>query len=394
MENPKRTFPEGFFWGVASSAYQTEGGNTNDWSVWERENATKRGGHPPENYVSGQAADHFRRFREDFDIAKKLHVNAFRISIEWSRIEPEEGVIDIEALRHYRIVAEELRKRGLEPFVTLWHFTNPLWISEMGGWKNPKTVSCFKQYAELVVRELGDIVKFWIPLNEPVVYAGNSFFSGIWPPGEKNVISFFRVWKNLKRGHIRAYEKIREACPDAQIGIAKSFIFFEAYRSFTGRIFKHIQESFWNFSFLERIDRYLDFIGVNYYFRIQLGKERGEKEISDVGWDTCPYGIYEILTETHKRFGKPLYVTENGIADAKDEKRARATRDTIAHMHRAISNGSDVRGYFHWSLTDNFEWEKGFWPRFGLCEIDYETQKRVIRKSALEYMRIAEKNGI
>ncbi len=253
----------------------------------------------------------------------------------------------------------------------------------------------FSRYVKKVVLSLKDDVKFWITLNEPEIYAGESYFRGIWPPQEKNFISYLVVIKNLIKAHKNAYHIIKEISPNAQIGIAKNNIYFEAYENkLVNRFLKKIIDWWWNFYFLNQISNYQDFIGLNHYFhdRINYGFNKNEYRIvSDLGSELYPEAIYYVLIDL-KKYQKPIYITENGLADAKDEKREKFIKDHLVWIHKAIQEGIDVRGYFYWSLLDNFEWDKGFWPRFGLVEVDYKTMERKIRPSAYKYAKICKEN--
>src|SRR3989344_6227083 len=220
----KFEFPKNFFWGAATSAHQVEGGNHNDWSEWELKNADRLSKasdrkHPPENYISGRACDHYNRFREDFDMVKQLGHNAHRLSIEWSRIEPEKGRWDDKEIEHYQRVVTALRERGIEPIVTLYHWTLPLWVRDQGGWENKKTINDFVRYAQKVTRSISG-VSFWITLNEPLVYAKVSYLEGRWPPQQKNLFRYIEVSRNLITAHKKAYEIIKHADPHALVGIA------------------------------------------------------------------------------------------------------------------------------------------------------------------------------
>lgn len=419
----KLIFPSGFYWGAATSSHQVEGNNYNDWSEWEHANSARlaaeaarchtkastripdyilnppAGGPNPfekENYISGRACDHYNRFNEDFDIAKKLSHNAHRFSIEWSRIEPKEGKFNEKEIEHYRQVIKALKSRGIEPFVTLWHWPVPLWLRNKGGVASRKFPKYFACYAEKMAQELGAEVKFWITINEPEIYSGMSYLRGEWPPQKKNLICYLRVSKNLIKAHKVAYVAIKKINPRTKIGIAKNNIYFEA----TGNKFcalKFLADWWQNFYFLNQIKNYLDFIGLNYYYhnRIKNFKfnQNENKKVSDMGWEIYPEGIYHILKDL-KKYNKPIYITENGLADAKDEKRAKFIKDHLKWTYRAIQEGVDVRGYFYWSLLDNFEWDKGFWPRLGLVETDYRTLNRKIRPSALEYAKICKNNNL
>lgn len=407
-------FPKGFYWGSATSAHQVEGNNVNDWSEWEKKNAerlakeAKEKWQPwqqekfpemfnPENYISGRACDHYHLYEQDFDIAKKLGHNAHRFSIEWSRIEPEQGKFNEKEIEHYRKVILALKKRGIEPFVTLWHWTNPLWIRDKGGWENKKITDYFERYAEKISNALGENVKFWITLNEPEIYASNSYFAGVWPPQKKNLFAYLRVLNNLIKAHRKAYGVIKKANSNSKIGIAKNNIYFEAYQNrLVNRVLKKFIDWWWNFYFLNRIRNHQDFIGLNHYFhnRINYGFNKNEnKKISDIGWELYPEAIYYILKDL-KRFNKPIYITENGLADGGDKKRSWFILESLKNIGKAINEGVNARGYLHWSLMDNFEWDKGFWPRFGLVEVNYKTFERKIRPSALQYAKICKTNEL
>lgn len=403
---------EHFFFGAASSSHQVEGGQTNDWTEWEKENASRLAAHArkkdwpafirekypaptdEENYVSGRAADHWNRYEEDFDIAKELGHNAHRFSIEWSRVEPEEGKFDEAALAHYRNVVRALRARGLEPFVTLWHFTLPVWVTRQGGWESERTVAHFARYVGRVAAALQGEVKFWIPLNEPEIYAHMAYLTGEWPPERKNPFRTFSVMMRLARAHRAAYAVLRGLAPDAQVGIAKNHVYFEAAGlNQWNELLKAVAEWWWNFFFLDRVKDSLDFIGVNFYFYNRIEgwfAANGHEVTNDMGWKMAPEALAHALRDL-MRYGLPLYVTENGLADARDIHRGGFLLEALGALARAKKEGVDVRGYFHWALTDNFEWADGFWPRFGLVEVDYRTEERRIRASALVYRDLIKK---
>ncbi|MBI4692375.1 MAG: glycoside hydrolase family 1 protein [Candidatus Terrybacteria bacterium] len=370
-------FPKNFYWGAATSAYQVEGGIDNcDWA---------------KVYPAGAACDHYNRYEEDFDIAKSLGHNAHRFSIEWSRIEPEEGRFNEKEIEHYKNVIMALKQRGVEPFVTIWHWPVPLWLRDKGGWENKKTIEYFFHYVDKIMLSLKSIqVKFWITLNEPEIYASNSYLKGVWPPQKKNFLSYIKVLRNLIKAHCEAYKIIKKINPGAQVGIAKNNIYFEGWLAL-------FIDWWWNFYFLNQIRNFQDFIGLNYYFHNRIKgfkfNQNENRETSDMGWEIYPKGIYHVLKDL-KKYNKPIYITENGLADAKDEKREKFIKEHLQWAHKAIQEGVDLRGYFYWSLLDNFEWDKGFWPRFGLVEIDYQTLERKIRPSALEYKKIIKTNGL
>lgn len=390
MERQVLKFPNGFLWGSAVSSYQVEGGiDNNDWAQAAREKKVP---------LASAACDHYNRFEEDFDIAKKLNQNAHRFSVEWARIEPEEGRWNFEAIEHYREILTALRKRNIEPFITLWHFTLPLWFSKKGGWVNKKSVACFVRYSSFIADQYKDLIKFWITINEPTIYASHSYITGKWPPQKKKrIISYFRVTRNLIKAHKRTYEAIKEIDTSARIGIAKNNAYFEAYQNKSvNRILKRLADKNWNFRFLDSVKQHQDFIGLNHYHhnRINFGFNKNENKIvSDMGWELYPEAMYYVLCGLRK-YKKPIYVLENGLADAKDEKREWFIEETLKNVHRAIKEGARVKGYFYWSLLDNFEWADGYRPKFGLVEVDFKTQKRTIRPSAYEYSKICRENRL
>ncbi len=396
-------FPEGFLWGAATSAHQVEGDNHNDWSEWEQENAMRLsqesgGKYPPENYISGRACDHYNRYEEDFDIAKSLSHNAQRFSIEWSRIEPEEGKFDEREIEHYRKVLHALRARGLEPFVTLWHWTLPLWMRDKGGVESKEFPKFFTRYAERMVREFRDDVQFWVTLNEPTSVIYNAYFRDVWPPQRKSFSAALRVYHMLARAHTSAYVAIHNAAPQAQVGFANIMSYIEpASLGILDKLAARWADFFTNKYFLRLTGDSHDFYALQYYFYRKIifpGRDINRPVwTNDMGWGIYPEGIYHLLLRL-KKYGKPIYITENGVADVRDVHRTKFIKEHLAQIQRAIAEGADVRGYFYWSLLDNFEWDKGFWPRFGLVEVDYTAMERKIRPSAHAYARIIQESRV
>jgi beta-glucosidase len=377
--------PQPFLFGASTSAHQVEGGNHNDWTEWEKAD--------PARHVSGSACDHYHRFREDFDIARSLGHNAHRFSIEWSRVEPEEGNFNEKEIAHYREVIRALRERGLTPFVTLWHFTLPTWFAVMGGTQNKNFPKYFARYAAAMARAFKGDAPFWITVNEPEIYAANACFTGRWPPQKKGIIAAYRSMVHSVRAHRLAYRAIKDADSSANVGASVNLTYFEAAPGVVNRIRKFFADRFWNGYFLDHVRRELDFIGVNYYFhnRIKWGFNKNEnKKVSDMGWEIYPEGMYRVIRSL-KKYQLPVYITENGLADARDAQRAAFLREHLDWIKRAMNEGADVRGYLHWSLMDNFEWDKGFGPRFGLVEVNYKTMQRIVRPSAIGYKKIIEK---
>lgn len=367
-------------WGSSTSSYQVEGGiENNDWALAGRE------GRFPQ---AGKACDHYHRFEEDFAIARSLGQNAHRFSIEWSRIEPHAGQFDEKEIKHYRMVLHSLKRHGLAPLVNLWHYTLPIWFAEIGGFENNNAPVIFARYAAYVAQKLGDEATFWLTINEPMVYASKSYVAGTWPPFKKNVFTFLNIRSRLVAAHRLAYREMKKVAPGIQIGIAKNNIFFSSDGWWWNRLAKHFMDWFWNEWFLNSISSHQDFIGLNQYFYRKFGKKEVLPQ-SDRGWDIFPEAIYHCLMEL-KKYQKPIYVSESGIADEADTKRGDFIKNYLQFIKRAIDEEAPVRGYFYWSLLDNFELEEGFSKKFGLVALDSVTLNRTIRPSAFVYKRIIE----
>ncbi|MBI2885372.1 MAG: glycoside hydrolase family 1 protein [Candidatus Omnitrophica bacterium] len=421
------TFPQGFLWGSATSAYQVEGHNTNnDWWAWEQ------AGHVKES--SGAACEQYERFREDFALAKSLHHNTHRFSIEWSRIEPAEGVWDDAAIAHYRDVVLELRRLGIEPVVTLHHFTNPLWLAAKGGWTNPIVVDRFARYTRKMAEALGDQVRWWLTINEPMVYAVMHYLEGTGPPGARDLRLMSRVREHLIRAHAASYRVIHEVSRPrgwaAQVSLANHVAPFLPCRRWwpPDRLVARLTELAYNHRFIETLvsgelrvpgerplvipeaKQTLDYIGLNYYSRLWMrarllgaGGWFGSRcyalhhkdvtERSGLQWDIYPPGIAQILGWA-KPWGVSVLVTENGICPVDDPQRERFILNHLAWVARAMQEGVPVIGYLYWSLLDNYEWAEGYGPRFGLIEVDYKTQARRIRPSARRFAEICRTNTL
>lgn len=390
-----KTFPQDFLWGAATSAYQVEGNNYNsDWWEWEQKRGLES---------SGLACNHYNLFQEDFEQAKGLNHNAHRLSLEWSRLEPQEGNFNTKEINHYLQVFKALKEKGFKVMLTLHHFTLPLWLAKKGGFLHPKSVFYFTRFTELAVKKFSDYVDFWITINEPNVFASHGYLAGDWPPGKKNFWQYKKVINRLAECHKQAYKKIHALLPEAQVGIAKNYIYFDAASSPLDKLACKIAKKFWNNVFYKKTKGCHDFLGINYYFHYKIQAQLAppfykmkdaisdtrNNAISDLGWEIYPEGLYHILWEL-KKFNLPIYITENGLADQKDKHRAQFITKHIEMIQKAIAQNIDVRGYLHWSLIDNFEWARGFSPRFGLIEIDYRTQKRTARPSARVYANIIE----
>ena len=415
-------FPDGFKWGSATSAHQVEGGNYNDWSSQCRDcSRVEPKFRKPCIPCAGKACDSYNRYEEDFDIAQKLNHNIHRFSIEWSRIEPEEGKFDEKEMEHYKRLIDALRERGIEPMVTLWHFTNPIWFAEKGSWLNRKAPEYFTRYVKYVVDNFHDrhsmsvMPKLWITFNEAAsVWAGFSYLNGQWSPQHKNIFEYNKVRRNFIKAHILAYREIKrihesasqngatlcnaEASHNVAVGLVESNV----YSAHGNRWYEKMIDKFYNYQrnlyFWDKALPYYDFMGLNYYHmdRRVPGSYRvlpKQGWMPEMNWETYPKGIYFRLMEL-KKFKKPIYITENGIADGTDKLREKFIKEHLHWIWQAIQDGVDVRGYMYWSLLDNFEWARGFAPSFGLVEIDYVTLERKIRPSAYEYGKICKTNQL
>ncbi len=378
------SFPKGFMWGSATSSYQVEGGiYNNNWAEAAREGEVPR---------CGDACDHFRRYENDFQTARELGHNAHRLSIEWARVEPDPGQFNHQAIAHYRKVIQSLKDQGMEPFVTCWHFTIPQWFAERNGFEEEDAHIYFARYCRFLVAELGDLVTFWITVNEPMVYANQSYIRSNWPPFRRSLMKFFAVLDQMGSAHRVAYREMKKVNPDIQIGIAKHNINVESNWNPVNKIMASLTEWFFNSRFLREIGGYQDFIGLNYYIHSKIGDSK-KYEKTDMGWNIYPQGLYRQL-KLLKQFELPVYITENGLADSKDSRRWMFIKDHLIWTHKAIEQGVDVRGYFYWSLLDNYEWSYGFEKRFGLIAVDFETQERHVRSSALHYKEVCKHNQL
>ena len=407
-----------FLWGVATSAHQVEGQNVNDWSNWERKNAgslaRKRSfksrllSFAPfadfgekisssENYLSGSSVNHYEDFEKDLEIIEELGLNSFRLSIEWSRIEPEEGVFDEEEIEHYREVLEEMNDRGIEPVVTLWHFTNPRWFVEKYGWDSKKAPELFSRYVEKIVEELGEHIEYWLTFNELRGWLMQSYLFNNWPPENTKRRNVFKADRNFSRAHRSAYEIIKKEYPDTLVSLPVNAGYIEPYtdniinRKISG-LFRYFERDRW----IEKEKDYMDFISLNHYAHIKIdfllrnfftGSDRFN---SDMMWPQSPQSIYQVLKDLDRKYDMPIMITEHGVADSEDEERPDFIRESIEKIDEAREEGVEVLGYLHWSLIDNFEWDKGKWPRFGLVEYDYDSSEKTKRRSAEVYSNIVE----
>jgi beta-glucosidase len=415
-------FPPDFKWGTATAAHQVEGDNTNnDWWAWEQAQ-----GHVKEGHRSLLACDWWRRAEEDLDRAAALGQNAHRLSVEWSRIEPREGHFDDAALARYRAVLQALLARGIEPMVTLHHFTSPAWLADIGGWENPRIAPLFDRFAARVCEALGEFCDLWCTINEPNVFAVQGYLEGVFPPGKRDLRAAMRVGRNVMRAHALAYRRLHALQPQARVGFAHNVRFFDPAnprspldrwaaglhdRGFNECFLSSVRRGWWmlplGFGPALRLRRSLDWVGLNYYTRDAVAFDRrasqhlfGRRfphqgaELLDGGYgELYPQGMARALKRL-ARLGVPIYVTENGIPDSDDDQRPRALLAHLHQMWKMIQECIPVMGYYHWTLVDNFEWAEGWTLRFGLIELDPETQERTHRRSAYLYRDVIRANAI
>jgi len=414
-------FPKGFLWGAATASYQVEGNNTNSqWWKWEEEGHT--------NGRSGLACDWWGgRWREDFDRAAEAGQNAHRFSVEWSRIQPTPDTWDEDALEKYRAMLRGLKERGMTPMVTLHHFSDPLWAYEQGAWENPEMVAWFEKFVRKTVQALKEYCSLWVTVNEPNVYALTGYALGVFPPGVVNVRRAVQVEANLLRGHAAAYHAIHEIQPESRVGYALHYRPMKA-RSWSplDKLMRKIRYNGLNMAFPSGISSGVlrspvgnvsipeakgtqDYLGLNYYsqdmvwFDItnprELFTRSGFPADADMSENdfiaNLPEGFFDTIKWAVRAYPNlPIIVSENGVEDASDKMRPRFLAQHIHQMWRAVNFNWPVKGYFHWSLVDNFEWERGWTQRFGLWGLDLETQKRVKRPSADLYAAICKENGL
>jgi beta-glucosidase len=419
-------FPKSFLWGSAAAAHQTEGGNFNNWTEWE-----KIPGKRIDGSESSIACEHYNRDEEDFDLAKELGHQVHRFSIEWSRIEPEQDKWNEDEIDHYRSILQALIDRDIQPMVTLHHFTEPVWFRDIGSWLNPKSPEMFAPYCRKIAESFSDFDIIWNTINEPMVVTTMGYVFGEFPPEERDFGKGLTVAKHLLMGHGQAatqlrqvYDEIGKAQPQIAPVISVSH-FMPAdpengddleLVEYLDEIYNHI----WIRGAIEGIlpepagdggrypplDDSVDFIGLNYYSRMVVSSEldfmAGEMPPKDselercegLDWEVYPEGYYQVLRSFGDKYDKPIFLTENGIGTSDDAVRQRYIINHLQEVHRAIQEGVEILGYLVWSLTDNFEWAQGFSSHFGLVEIDYDSLERKPKESAYMFREIIEENAL
>ena len=403
-------FPQGFLWGTTSAAHQIEGDNKNcDWWEWEQ-----TPGHIANGDTSLTACDSYHRYREDFKLLREMNQGAHRMSIEWSRIEPSPGEFDSRQIRHYRDVLGELREQGIEPMVTLHHFTSPIWFAKKGGWAERESVKAFVAFASRAADEFGDLVNLWCTINEPNIYAANGWMTGEFPPGHLGDLrGLLAVLSNMHRAHELAYVAIKKRRPDSLVGLSHHKLLFlpatNKRRDQLAAGTAQLVVDRWPIGpgqFRRVVESTCDFIGIAHYWaqlaafdpsrpQDQFVKRTNVPgaQMTDMGMTSDPVYMRRVLNEL-KSLKKPVYITENGLGTGDDERRKRYLADVLENVRLAIDDGVDVRGYFHWTNLDNFEWARGYGVKFGLIDVDRKTLERTVKPSGQLYGRIAAANGV
>ncbi len=427
-------FPENFVWGSAVAEYQVSGAEhckDGQWVAWEIKSNIER---------SGKACDFWNRCFDDIQLIKDLGLTSFRFSVDWSIVEPEQGVFNKEALDHYELFCQKLLENGIQPVVTLHHFVHPQWFEDLGAFEKEENIEYFVRFSAKAFERLQPYVKFWCTINEPSVYIFGGYIRSVFPPGVLDLHKAGVVLGNLLKSHVAIYDRIKgmQGGQEAQIGIVHQMLPFKPFHkggvrgpieSFVSGILNHmLNDSIMNFfktgkyvfcvphydalAVLPRVTaavrfdvenpvRTLDFFGINNYSHVQISinSEKGFSEgyrPEDIKTD-MPYpfyaeGLYHAIAKASE-LGVPMYITENGIADAQDDKRALWIERYLYALNKAIEDGYDVRGFFYWSLLDNYEWDMGYPLKFGLYEVNLETQERTLRDGARTYERIVKQNA-
>ena len=419
--------PHDFLWGVATSAHQVEGNTIhNQWAAWEAQGRIRDGGR------CGNACDWWDNADLDLELAQQLGLNAFRMSVEWSRLEPIEGQWDKAALARYYNLMLDLTRRGLRPFVTLHHFSHPQWFEDRGGFLAPDAVSTFSRFVYSAVEALHHVCCDWITINEPNVYCAFGYLNGEFPPGQKgNLSTSLRAMGRMAQCHAAAYRIIHGFQPEANVGWAQNYVVFQpGSDSYPDRVAARVLDQLFNRSFFDLLstgrlaapwnrfggnspeaEQKFDFVGLNVYNRLHVRVDPRAREslfsrvhvppsvpqgdhAAEMPYGECyPDAITEAVVYA-SQFGRPIYITENGVPDRSDRIRPWLLVNAVKRIADLIDAGYDVRGYFHWTLVDSFEWTEGWRLRFGLYELDPQTQARRPRPSAQVYAQIVNANGL
>ena len=425
MTHSDLEFPEKFLWGSTTAAHQVEGNCTNNnWSQWENTPSRHSYTFLHDKQSAGEACNHWNLYEQDFCLMENIGLNAYRFSVEWSKIEPEENQFDHSAIEHYSRIIDSLIKKNITPMITLHHFTHPDWFEYKGAFEKENNIKYFLRFTKLVFREFSDRVTFFCVINEPEVFTVQGYFTGIFPPEKQNIYLAAKVLKNLIKAHVIVYEGIKSlpGGNSSKIGFVKNINQFKPWRKLNpiDQLISKFSNHFYNDlvlhclktdSFTSNIpilhllnekipgaSHSYDFIGLNYYshnfLKFQLIKKPHfipqypeDEPKTDMPYTMYPRGFYDAL-QTVSTLGKPIIVTENGIADKQDNLREKWIREYLEQLQNALNDGMDIRGYFYWSLLDNYEWAEGYHMKFGLYEVNFKTQERKLREGAKIYRQI------
>tara|TARA_B100001029_G_C15063817_1_gene461352 strand:- start:1582 stop:2979 length:1398 start_codon:yes stop_codon:yes gene_type:complete len=424
----KIKFPQNFIWGTATAAHQIEGNCTNNWSEFEKGYKENNEPNIKDRQKSGLACDSWNRYKEDINLIKEIGVSHYRFSIEWSKIQPNENEINHIAINHYHKMINSLIENNITPVITLYHFTHPIWFDRKGAFEKKTNIQYFVKFCKIVFNEFSSKVSLWCTINEPAVMTSMGYFSGEFPPGKKDSQLCAVVLSNLLNAHVEVYHslKILKNGKNVQIGIVKNINHFDPWKRWNilDWVVTWAVNKFFNYSTLEffRTGNFNvklpglmwysdmnelainanDFIGLNYYSHNYLKFNWSFKEpfivkykVDDIMTD-MPYsiygeGLYRAIQDI-SILNLPIFITENGIADAKDDRRELFIKRYLYSVSEAIKDGYDVRGYFYWSLLDNFEWAFGYDMKFGLYKVDFKTQERKLRKGSQPFKKIITMN--
>ncbi len=408
-----------FLWGVSTSAFQVEGHVENDMTEWEHLGKFMNDGLDPR---VADAVDHWNRWEEDFNLLNELGINAYRFSVEWARIEPERGKINQDAIEQYVRMIGKLHEFGIAPMLTILHFSHPAWFHRSTPWHHESSIESYLNFVDILIENFLDRVPFVVTFNEPLVWLLAAYGDGKFPPGKRDISQMMTSLKNMLTAHRRAYDLIKAKYPRCEVGIAHNFMVFKKARPFS-MVDKHLRRTihyFYNLmipdAFITNrlkyffpllvnydsaidLDNSIDFWGVNYYcrihvkFRLRLNHpfdliylpKAGEGQ-SDLGWEIYPKGLRRVCRWLEST-GKPIYFTENGIAADDDNLRVRFLEKHLRVLQKARKDGYPIKGYFHWSLLDNYEWLVGRSARFGLYHVDYDNSLERSMKPSGQFYR-------
>jgi beta-glucosidase len=396
-----------FWWGTSTASFQNEDRGLplgspdyfkTDWDIFAEEGLI-----PPRGE---DASFSWTRFDKDLEALKQIGVNHYRFGIEWGRVEPQPGVFNEKAIRQYVSMARQLKAAGIEPVVTLWHFTFPAWLYDtkkksLSGFLHPDVEARWKEYVTRMVQALSPYVKIWVPQNEPngALYIG--YFGGHWPPGLLATPGALKKATNTSVAMFRdAAEIIKKENPHALVMGIYSLPNWKRHeiQDPTGAVYNMMQHQ--NYDHLDRVADTMDLIGVNYYYsqvasaRRFLVRPKGEQSSSYTqnGWLIDPEGLHAVLTTVSQRYGKPIVISENGIGTQSEQKKIRYFREHVNQMRRAMEDGVDIRGYFPWTLTDNYEWAEGYAANFGLTSFDKKEMKLKLEPAGRWFMNFIQAN--